>query len=403
MKGSNERIHVPEALRGARILMIDDEPANLRVLEKLLSRVGYEEVSTLADSRLARDRVRSFDPDLLLLDLHMPHVDGFGVMEEVALEVNADEYFPILVLTGDLDPELRQRALAAGATDFVTKPFDAVEVALRIRNLLETRHLHQELRHHNETLEERVRDRTRELAHAQVEILQRLALAAEYRDDVTGRHAERVGVLSALLGARVGMDERNVRLLRRAATLHDVGKIGIPDAILMKPGPLTPQEFQVMKSHTEIGARILSGSGFPLLRMARVIALHHHDRWDGKGYNEELAGEDIPLVGRVVALADVFDTLTHERPYKEATSIPDAVEIIRDERARHFDPQVVEAFAELVEEDGLRRLDGLAESSKLEDPPPLEGKGLWEREDDGWAGEASQASGLPLSRDLDRR
>ena len=308
----------------------------------------------------------------MVLDLHMPHMDGFEVMERVRSALRPGRYFPILVLTGDQDPEVRQRALAVGATDFLTKPFNGVEVILRVKNLLEVHLLQKRLRRQNETLEERVEVRTRELAGAQVEILRRLALAAEYRDDVTGHHAERVGVLSSLLGRMVDLSESQVQLLRRAATLHDVGKIGIPDAILMKPGPLTPPEFEVMKSHTEIGARILSGSRFPLLRMAREVALHHHDRWDGTGYNEGFAGEEIPLVGRIVAVADVFDSLTHERPYKGASSVPDAIQAIRDGSESHFDPAVVEAFLELARKGRLEEVKELASSPVSIDLPPVD-------------------------------
>ncbi|MFP3948483.1 MAG: two-component system response regulator, partial [Longimicrobiales bacterium] len=309
-----------EELLEARILIVDDEPANLRVLERLLNRVGYGRIRTTDDPREVESLFEEFRPDLVLLDLHMPHLDGFEVMEMLDERIPSDVFLPILVLTGDPDPDTKRRALSVGAKDFVGKPFEATEALLRIKNLLETRTLHEELRAYSETLEEKVRGRTRELAEAQTEILHRLALAAEYRDDVTGRHAERVGVISALVAQVVGLSDEEVKVIRRAAPLHDVGKIGIPDAILMKPGPLTPQEFEVMKSHTTIGERILSGTAYPLLETARVIALYHHEKWDGSGYQPGRAGEDIPLVGRIVAAADAFDCLTHERPYKESES-----------------------------------------------------------------------------------
>jgi putative two-component system response regulator len=347
----------------ARILVVDDEPANIRALTRLLSRSGYEEVRSTEDPRESLELYRSFQPDLLLLDLHMPHLDGFQVMEQLQEAVPDDEYFPILVLTGDTTPEAKERALGTGAKDFLNKPFDLTEAILRIENLLETRHLHRQLRRHNETLEERVRERTRELAEAQVEILHRLALAAEYRDDITGRHAERVGLLSALLAKELECAEEEIRLIRRAATLHDVGKIGVPDAILMKPGPLSPEEYGLMKSHTQIGARILSGSRFPLLKMAREIALSHHDRWDGTGYEVGRRADDIPLVGRIVAVADVFDSLTHERPYKLANTMDEAVDEIRRGSGNHFDPDVVQAFEALLEQGVLEHLDEMARAS----------------------------------------
>ncbi len=349
----------------ARIMVVDDEPDNLRLLGRLLRRSGYEEIHETGDPRQALDLFREVEPDLVLLDLHMPHLDGFEVMERLEPEIPAGDYLPILVLTGDPNPDVRRRALAAGANDFVTKPFETTEVLLRIRNLLETRLLHRKTRHQNETLELRVRERTKALATAQVEILNRLAVAAEYRDDVTGRHAQRVGILSALLAERLVIEEEQVVILRRAAPLHDVGKIGIPDAILMKPGPLTEAEFEVMKTHTTIGARILSGSDFPLLHSAREIALTHHERWDGSGYGG-MAGEEIPLVGRIVSVADVFDSLSHERPYKAASTVRSATDEVLASAASHFDPSVVEAFDSLAREGLLERLDELTESRRFE-------------------------------------
>jgi len=356
-------------LRGSRILVVDDEIANVRVLRRLLERAGYGDVLGTTDPREAVSLYEEEHPDLVLLDLHMPHMDGFEVLQGLRARIPGDVYLPVLVLTGDLDPEVKERALSMGARDFVTKPFESTEVLLRIKNLLETRHLHRELRSYSLTLEERVRARTRELADAQVEILQRLALAAEYRDDVTGEHAERVGVLTALVARSLGLEEERVKILRRAAPLHDVGKIGIPDAILMKPGPLTRAEYEVMKTHTTIGARILSGSRYPLLETAREIALTHHEKWDGSGY-AGLAGEEIPLAGRVVAVADVFDSLTHERPYKAPFSRAEAIEEIESCRGGHFDPQAVDAFLDVMERvdhaDLVRLTEASAEALALE-------------------------------------
>lgn len=348
-----------EKLRGGKVLIVDDEPVNVSVLERLLERSGYDQVKTTTDPREARPLFERYQPDLVLLDLHMPYMDGFEVMEELAEVIPSDRYVPILVLTGDRAPEVRQRALAAGAKDFLTKPFEPTEVVLRIKNLLETRFLHRQLELENESLEAKILERTRALADAQEEILRRLATAAEFRDDETGQHAERVGVLSALVSMTLGLPFEEVRVLRRAAPLHDVGKIGIPDAILMKPGPLTSAEFEVMKTHTTIGARMLSGTRYPLLKLAREIALHHHEQWDGSGY-AGLRGEEIPLVGRIVAVADVFDSLTHERPYKRALSLEDSVDEIVACRGAHFDPQVVDAFLEVVERGEVHDLDGLS-------------------------------------------
>jgi len=357
----------PHGLGARRILVVDDEPLNVRVLERMLKGAGFEEVLSTSDSREALSFFSEFQPDLVLLDLHMPHLDGFEILGSLRVAIPPTQYLPVLVLTGDATSDVRERALLAGARDFLTKPFDMTEVLLRIRNLLETRVLHLRLQEHNESLEDRVRVRTRELAEAQIEILHRLALAAEYRDDVTGRHAERVGFLAALLGNEVGMVGDEVARLRRAATLHDVGKIGIPDAILMKPGALNREEFDLIRSHTEIGGRILSGSRFPLLRMAREIALSHHERWDGAGYSKGRAGEDIPLVGRLVAVADVFDSLTHVRPYKVAMAASDAVRMIVAGGGSHFDPDVVAAFVRLVDAGALDNLDERVAGTLLRD------------------------------------
>ena len=337
-----------EMIREGRILLIDDEEDNLRVLDQLLRAASFQAVVSTQDPREALDLFLALEPDLVVLDLRMPRMDGFEVMAQLSSHIPDTTYLPFLIITGDEDPDTRKRALQMGAKDFLIKPFEAGEVLLRIKNLLETRFLHRALRRHNETLEEKVRERTHELAEAQVEILRRLAIAAEYRDDITGQHAERVGVMSALLAQELGLHRQEVKLIRRAAPLHDVGKIGIPDSILMKPGPLTPEEFEVMKGHTQIGARILSGSQYSLLEVARRIADSHHERWDGEGYTPGLQGDEIPLVGRIVAVADVYDSLTHKRPYKGAFPKEIAVERVRAKRGNHFDPRVVDAFETLL-------------------------------------------------------
>jgi putative two-component system response regulator len=215
---------------------------------------------------------------------------------------------------------------------------------LRIGNLLETRHYYLQLERQNAALEERVAARTQQLEMAQYEILTRLALAAEFRDDATGKHAQRVGRISALLAEALALHVEQTQLVRRAAPLHDVGKIGIPDRLLLKPGKLTPAEFALMQAHTLIGANLLAGSDFPLLRVAEEIARSHHERWDGTGYPESLAGDNIPIVGRIAAVADVFDALTHDRPYKRAWATADAVSEIRRQAGRQFDAAVVAAF-----------------------------------------------------------
>ncbi|HEX6940827.1 MAG TPA: HD domain-containing phosphohydrolase [Longimicrobiales bacterium] len=334
-------------LTDARILVVDDEPANIRLLERILDRAGYRFVEATTDPREAAELFDDFRPDLVLLDLNMDPLDGFAVMDQLRSRLADEVYLPILVLTADVTPEARQRALSGGAKDFLTKPFDASEAVLRIRNLLETRQLHRRLRAQNAMLEEGVRERTRELEEARIEILECLGRAAEYRDDATGEHTRRVGELSGQIALQLELGPQEAELIRRAATLHDIGKIGIPDHILLKPGKLTPDEFEIMKTHTTIGARILSGSRSPMLQIAREIALTHHERWDGRGY-AGLVGAAIPLSGRIVAVADTFDALTHKRPYKAAWPRERAIAVIDRERGRQFDAEVVDAFLRVM-------------------------------------------------------
>ena len=289
-----------------------------------------------------------FRPDLILLDLHMPHRDGLAVMDELN-QIAEASYLPILMLTGDDTQEAKREALSRGAKDFLNKPFHSDEVLLRINTLLETRFLYLQIQSQNQILEAKVRDRTRELESAQIEIIERLARAAEFRDDNTGQHTERVGQMAALLARQVGLPDPQVSLIRRAAPLHDVGKIGIPDSILLKLGKLTPDEFALVKTHTTIGARILSGSRFTILRLAEEIAFNHHERWDGDGY-AGVAGSAIPLAGRIVAVADVFDALTQNRPYKAAWPVNDAIAEIERQRGKQFDPALVDAFLRVIEQ-----------------------------------------------------
>jgi putative two-component system response regulator len=330
-------------LRNARVLVVDDEPTNVELLRETLARAGYSRIEATTDPRQAVDLYIRCRPDIILLDLHMPHLDGFEVMEALG-QIAEASYLPIVILTGDLTPEVKQRALSMGAKDFIAKPFHVEEVLLRIRTLLQTRFLYLQIQSENQLLEVKVRERTKALESAQLEIIERLAMAAEFRDDNTGQHTQRVGQTSALIARTMGLPDAQVNLIRRAAPLHDVGKIGIPDQILLKLGKLTPEEFGVIKTHTAIGARILSGSRFPLLRLAEQIARTHHERWDGDGYTPGLRGGDIPLEGRIVTVADVFDALTQKRPYKAAWPVEEAIAEIERESGRQFDPHVVEAF-----------------------------------------------------------
>lgn len=334
-------------LTTARVLIVDDQPSNVALLEGILEEEEFTFYRSVTDSREALPAFIDYLPDLILLDLQMPYMDGFEVMKQLRACIAPENFLPILVLTADITPESKHRALTEGALDFLTKPFDAMEVVLRIKNLLQTRSLHLQLQGQNELLDKKVRERTGELEATQVEILERLALAAEYRDDDTGEHTKRVGKTAAQIAEVLGWQAGTVELIRRAAPLHDVGKIAISDSILLKPGKLTPEEFERMKTHTILGAKMLSGGRFPLLQLAEQIALTHHERWDGTGYMG-LCGEAIPISGRIVTVADVFDALTSERPYKKAWPLQEALEEIQRQSGRQFDPCVVEAFLRII-------------------------------------------------------
>lgn len=336
-----------------KILVVDDQVANVTLIRAILSQAGYTDIHGETDPSAVAGWVAENDPDLLILDLHMPLMDGFQVMSDLRNNRPRNEFIPILVVTADATPEVKRRALNSGGTDFITKPFDHVEVRLRVRNLLHTRAQYQRLRDYNQELEALVQKRTLQLELAHAGILERLALAAEFRDDATGQHTQRVGSLSMLVARELGLQEDFVELIERAAPLHDVGKIGIPDAILLKPDRLDSHEWELMKTHTTIGARLLAGSDDPLLHLAESIALSHHERWDGNGYPDGVAGEDIAIEARIVAVTDVFDALTHVRPYKDAWTADAAAEEISAQRGTQFAPDVVDVFLEVATQQNL--------------------------------------------------
>jgi len=331
------------AVAYSKLLIVDDDESSIRFLTVILQNAGYSRLNSLTDPREASRYYAELEPDLIVLDFLMPYLDGLEVIEALQSRIPRSSYVPILVLTADADPRTRQRALSMGANDFITKPFNQTELVLRIGNLLETRLLYVQIHGRNQLLEEQVRQRTSALDQAQTEVVECLEKVAGYRDDETGQHAQRVGVLAALIGRAMGFSEDRAQLIQAAATLHDIGKIGIPDRILLKPGKLTLEEFDQIKTHTTIGAEILTMSHFSILKLAKEIAFYHHERWDGCGYNRTI-GEDIPVSARIVALADTFDVLTHDRPYKRAWPANRAVAEIHRERGRQFDPRVVDAF-----------------------------------------------------------
>ena len=352
-----------QKLNSSTILVVDDEQRNIHLLKRFLNEAGFANLHTTADSREALGMYKQLQPDLVLLDISMPFLDGFEVMKQFDEVRGREEYIPVLVLTADITPETRRRALSCGAKDFLTKPLDLSDVLLRVKNLLETRQLYVQIREHNVHLERTVWARTHQLADSRREILARLALAGEYRDHDTGEHTRRVGNIAAAISAACGSNPEFVDLIRHAAPLHDVGKIGIPDHILRKSGKLEPEEFDLMKLHTTIGAKILSGSQDPLLKMAESIVLSHHEWWDGSGYPSGLAGASIPFEGRIVALADNLDALLSERPYKRAWTLEAAVDAIKNLRGRQFDPALTDVLMGLTEKNDFLALARATESN----------------------------------------
>lgn len=332
-----------DATASARILVVDDNLANLILAQKLLEQHGFTNVETEQDSRRVVERCRAQAYDLLLIDVRMPYLDGFQVVEQLR-PIYGNDYLPILMLTAQTDDETRKRALQMGVRDFLTKPFISWELLHRIRNMLEVRLLYRQARRTNERLEAEVRQRTAELHNTRVEVIRRLVTAAEFRDNDTGAHVVRISQLAGHIATALGLPPEQVELIQEAAPMHDIGKIGIPDAILIKPHRLNAEEWEVMKTHTTIGAQILAGSGFELLQVAHDIALTHHERWDGSGYPRGLKGDEIPMAGRIVALVDVFDAICSVRPYKPAWPVEQAVELITEGAGHHFDPQLVQIF-----------------------------------------------------------
>ncbi|MFO7953606.1 MAG: response regulator, partial [Thioalkalivibrio sp.] len=331
----------------ARILVVDDERANLKLLDRMLRSQGYEELVLIDDSREVLPHYQAARPDLILLDINMPHLDGYQVMEQVRA-LDDPLLPPIVMLTAQHGQDFVLHALNSGARDYLTKPFDRNELLMRVRNLLDAQLAHRLVYDQKAELDRMVAQRTRELRDTRLQVVQRLGRAAEYRDEETGYHILRMSHTCALLAREIGWDEEQCDLILNASPMHDIGKIGIPDAVLLKPGRFEPHEWEIMKTHAAIGASLLEGDDSDLLRMAREIALTHHEKWDGSGYPNGLAGEAIPRAGRIAALADVFDALTSERPYKAAWTVEAAVEMIRENRGRHFDPVLVDVFLDVL-------------------------------------------------------
>ncbi len=329
-----------------KVLICDDSIANVMLLASLLEEEGITQSKWLTDPRQVAVELGKNDYDLLMLDIEMPGMTGFDVMEQIKRESLVDDYFPILILTGHQDAETRNRALAAGAADFVNKPFDQTEVLLRVKHLLHVRSAYKIKAELADRLESMVEERTRELSRATDVLIARLAKAGELRDNETGRHVLRVGRYARAIAEGAGLPSQICFMIEKAAPLHDLGKIGIPDSILLKNARLDDDERKVMDTHAAIGAELLQEHESALVKMASSIALNHHEKWDGSGYPAGLSGESIPIEGRITAISDVFDALTTLRPYKETWSVDDAVEEITKSAGSHFDPGLVKVFVD---------------------------------------------------------
>ena len=327
------------------VLIVDDNEINLEVLSTLVESLPGNHARAFADPRESLAYCSGAEPDLYVVDYLMPGMDGIEFVQRVRALPGRSEV-PIVMVTAADERSIRQRALEAGATDFVSKPVEATEFLVRIRNMLKLRQAYRQLATRAESLAEQVAKRTEEIKANERDTLLALARAAEYRDPETGAHIVRMANYARLIGEHLGMTTQEQDLLQQAAPLHDLGKIGTPDSILLKPGPLTTEERAVMQQHTTIGWQILSSHASPVLQAGALIAHSHHEKFDGSGYPLGRAGESIPLHGRIVAVADVLDALTSVRPYKPAWPIERARGYLVEGCGRHFDPQCVDAILE---------------------------------------------------------
>jgi putative two-component system response regulator len=342
-----------EETQSHAILIVDDSEVNRMVLQDQILTLGHTPV--LAENGLiALEKITEHRPDLILLDIMMPKMDGYQVLERLKSD-SCMWHIPVIMVSANDEIESAANCIEQGAVDYLVKPFNPILLKARIKAALANKLLHDQqeahrktIREYNEKLEARVRERTRDLEETRLEVIQRLGRAAEYRDNETGQHVLRMSHYSARLAKELGMNDKECYLLQLTSPMHDIGKIGIPDGILLKPGPLTVDERIIMETHTTIGGEILGGGQSELIKVAETIALTHQEKWDGTGYPKGLKKKEIPLVGQITAICDVFDAITSKRPYKEAHSIEEALEFIISQSGRHFDPHLVKIFQQIV-------------------------------------------------------
>jgi Response regulator containing a CheY-like receiver domain and an HD-GYP domain len=337
------------------ILVVDDQLQNVELLEAQLVPLGYE-IIRAANGKDALTIITGNEIDLMLLDIMMPGMDGFEVIRRVR-QGTKTRLLPIILVTALRETEDRVKGIEAGCDDFISKPVDKMELFARVRSLLKVKDYNDLMLNYRKELESEVTARTEQLKKAleriktaSLDTIYRLSVASEYKDKDTGAHIKRMSRYSAAVARRMGLDENTIETILYAAPMHDLGKIGIPDQILMKPAILDPAEWKIMKMHTVIGAKILQGSDAEFIKSGESIALSHHEKWDGSGYPNGVKGQEIPIAGRIVAIADVFDALTSKRPYKEPFTIEKSLAIVKEGRGTHFDPDVVDAFFDIQEE-----------------------------------------------------
>jgi len=326
----------------SKILVVDDEDRDLRLMEAMLTPLGYQ-VILAHDGKEALEKVREILPDVILLDIRMPGMGGYEVAKRLK-DNEETKTIPIVMVTVLGKLEDRVKALEVGADDFLSKPVERTELRARVQSLLKVKAYYDHMRDYQKELKAEVERRTEQLKQTSVDTIYRLSRAAEYKDEDTGLHIQRMSHYASAVARKMGLDDRTVENIAYATPLHDVGKIGIPDRILLKQGKLGPDEWEIMKRHTIIGARILEGSDTGFIKLAEVIALTHHEKWNGSGYPKGLKASEILLAGRITAIADVFDALTCKRPYREPFPLEKSFGIIKEGRGRHFDPDVVDSF-----------------------------------------------------------
>lgn len=326
-----------------RIVIVDHDKSQLGLLKKLVAKAEGCEPQTFSDAFEALNWCRDNEPDVVIVDYDLPGMNGLQFLRAFRALYSRDAV-PVLIMTPVGESQARYEALKDGANDYLTKPFDHLDFSVRTRNQLTARQYHRTMLERNVWLQQEVEKATREIRERERETLTRVSMAAEFRDPETGAHIQRMAHYSRLIAKSLGLPAADQTLIFDAAPLHDVGKIGIPDAILLKPGKLSVEEFEVMKQHSRYGFRLLEGSASPVVQTGALIALSHHEKYDGSGYPDGLAGQNIPLYGRIVAVADVFDALTSERPYKKAWDLDRATTFLREGAGTHFDPYCIAAF-----------------------------------------------------------